>query len=266
MAWSEETDKQAKQQWHARFAKERLNLSASVEEALAEPGVDQDLLADEPDCAPDKTDEPISESRGVTIIPPKLSLQSKSMPAVRLESAGTTPVAKVDTAPAPITRPVATPGRGQKRQRLGGRTTKVRLQAISKTEQKSDQRVKSEKIDLNHEQGSVPDQQRLVVSDGWHESESLSNAIVERQPESSVTTRGNLSGSGTFERGQEEATITNPRISSSSVVIVTLVGDPGPVVVHYITLLPQTGFTVHLSAPATKQTTFNYVILMTELF
>ena len=36
MAWPKDTDKQTKQQWQSRFAKERLNLSASVEEALAE--------------------------------------------------------------------------------------------------------------------------------------------------------------------------------------------------------------------------------------
>jgi hypothetical protein len=45
-----------------------------------------------------------------------------------------------------------------------------------------------------------------------------------------------------------------------------MVEDPGPVVVKYITLQPQTGFTLYLSAPTEAEARFNYVILMGELF
>ncbi len=266
MASPQETDELANQQWHARFAKERLNLSASVEEALAEPAIEEDLLADEEECVPDKTDEPVSESHSVPIIPPKLSLQSKTMPAVRLEPPGTTLDAKIVTAPAPTTLPMETSGRSQKKQRLGGRTTKVRLQAIAKTEQKSGKKGKSEKVDPDRERETVAGKQTLAVSDELHKPEGDGKAIAEKQLESSTTRRGKLSGSGLFERGQEVASVANPHISSSSVVIVTLIEDPGPVVVQYVTLQPQTGFTVHLSAPAIKQAAFNYVILLTELF
>src|SRR5947199_6138005 len=37
MAWSDELDGQAQQQWHSRVAQKRLDLSASVEEALLQP-------------------------------------------------------------------------------------------------------------------------------------------------------------------------------------------------------------------------------------
>ncbi len=73
-----------------------------------------------------------------------------------------------------------------------------------------------------------------------------------------------LSGSGMFEADRSEMVVANVGIKSSSVVVVMLTGDPGPVVVQYITLRPQDGFTVHLSAPAQAKTSFNYVILTGE--
>jgi hypothetical protein len=39
-----------------------------------------------------------------------------------------------------------------------------------------------------------------------------------------------------------------------------LTGNPGPVVVQYISLHPRMGFTVHLSAPVTADTPFNYAL------
>lgn len=265
MEWSQETDKEVKQQWLARFAQERLNLSASVEEALADPSIQEDLLSDEQDSTPENGGEPISESHSKAIIPPKLSLQSRPMPAVHPESPGPGDVVKADAAPAHSTRPVETPARGQKKQRLAGRTTKVRLQAVPKTEKKSGERARPEKINLDHEQGPGAGQQ-TAVSDTRLEFDRAGKALAEKQVGSSSSTHGKLSGSSAFEIGQEEASIINPLISASSVVIVTLIGDPGPVVVHFVTLQPQSGFTVHLSAPAVKKTLFNYVILMTELF
>jgi hypothetical protein len=260
MAWSKDTDKQTKRQWQSRFAKERLNLSASVEEALAEPSIQEDLLSEEQENA----DEPASQPHSTTIIPPKLSLQSKSMPAVQVETPKPAQGAVVDTSPALSTRPVEPPTRGQKKHRLAGRTTKVRLQAIPKTEKKSGAKVQPETVDLDHQQPAIDDHQTKAGSDAQPYTEPI--AMVGMEQDVRTITRGKLSGSGVFERGQEEITVTNLLISSTSVVIVTLIGDPGPVVVHYVTLQPQTGFTIHLSASAMKQTAFNYVILMTELF
>jgi len=71
-------------------------------------------------------------------------------------------------------------------------------------------------------------------------------------------------GSGVFESEQSDVMITNALVTASSVVLVTLITNPGPVVVQYISLQPQVGFTVHLTAPVTMRTTFNYVILLGE--
>jgi hypothetical protein len=84
--------------------------------------------------------------------------------------------------------------------------------------------------------------------------------------ETGVAARGSLSGTGTFECGQSDATMPNTRITAASVVQVTLTSNPGPVVVQYISLQPRVGFTVHLTAPVTTRTTFNYIILLGELF
>jgi hypothetical protein len=81
-----------------------------------------------------------------------------------------------------------------------------------------------------------------------------------------VVVQGSLAGIDVLKQGQREVAVNNAHISPSSVVIVTLVEDPGPVVVKYITLRPQTGFTVHFSAPAEAEARFNYVILMEGLF
>jgi hypothetical protein len=260
MAWSQDTGKRTKHQWQSRFAKERLNLSASVEEALAEPSIQEELLSEEPDDA----GEPSSRPHNTTIIPPKLSLQSKSMPAVQVEPAKPAQAVVVDTAPALHTRPVETPTKGQKKHRLAGRTTKVRLQAVPKTEKKPGAKVQPETVDLDHQQPAIDGHRTKAGSDAQPYTEPIAMAGMER--DASTITRGRLSGSGVFEQGQEEITVMNAIISSSSVVIVTLINDPGPVVVHYVTLQPLTGFTIHLSAPAMKKTSFNYVILMMELF
>jgi len=78
--------------------------------------------------------------------------------------------------------------------------------------------------------------------------------------------RGALSGSGVVECGQQEVIMTNKYVTASSIVLVMLTKDPGPVVVQYISLQPQVGFTIHLTAPAAMKASFNYVILLGELF
>ncbi len=84
--------------------------------------------------------------------------------------------------------------------------------------------------------------------------------------EVATAARGTLSGYGVFERGQREVIIANKRITSASVVLVMLTSNPGPVVVQYVSLQPLVSFTIHLTAPVKVKTTFNYVILLGELF
>jgi hypothetical protein len=81
-----------------------------------------------------------------------------------------------------------------------------------------------------------------------------------------IAGRGMLSGSGVFESGQSDLMVHNPHITQSSVVVITLTSNPGPVVVQYVSLHPHEGFTIHLTAPATMKTSFNYVVLLGELF
>ncbi|RAQ98336.1 hypothetical protein [Thermogemmatispora tikiterensis] len=68
-------------------------------------------------------------------------------------------------------------------------------------------------------------------------------------------------GKSCFTRGQGEIAVNCPAVSETSVVLVTLTGDPGPVVVQYVSLQPGRGFTVHLSAPTQRETPFHYVVL-----
>jgi hypothetical protein len=85
---------------------------------------------------------------------------------------------------------------------------------------------------------------------------------VEEQPFLTVgPSHKAIAGSGQFERGQCDIAIAHPHVTPSSVVVVLLTGNPGPVVVQYVSLDPGRGFTVHLSAPVERTTPFNYALL-----
>ncbi len=71
-------------------------------------------------------------------------------------------------------------------------------------------------------------------------------------------------GTGTFESGQGELMVRNTHTIATSVVHVTLTSNPGPTLVQYISLHPEVGFTLHLTAPATIKTTFNYVLFIKD--
>jgi len=255
MAWPDGLDDQAQQGWHSRFAKKREDLSISVEETLSEGTLTEDLLLEELD----ELDERVQSKSVSVIIPPKLSLQSKLMPVVRVEPKEAANVAMVDTS---TTSSIEVPQTAPKKQRLAGRTTKVRLQAVPKSEKKSNGKIPLE-TDKN-ERTTAGGAHASVKSSAKRSSTHEANALIEGQVRN--TARGTLSGSGVFKQGQREMMVANTYISPTSVVVVMLVGDPGPVVVKYISLQPQIGFTVHLSAPAEAKTPFNYVILMGELF
>jgi hypothetical protein len=82
--------------------------------------------------------------------------------------------------------------------------------------------------------------------------------VVRRREEPSPTLR---SGTGLFECGQRDVMISDSSVAASSVVLVILTVNPGPVVVQYVSLQPRIGFTVHLTAPATISVPFNYIVL-----
>ena len=255
MALPDEHDKPVQQNWQSRFAKKRVDLSKSVEEALADSTLAEEILSDELD----EENEPVQGEESSMVIPPRLSLQSRPLPAVRGEPKETTSVVVVEARA--TTSPVEVPEPAQKKKRLAGRTTKVHLQAVPKTEKKSNGKIVVEpgKNEQGPSDGAVAVKNKTKRS-GTAEVEGLVEAGVRH------TARGTLSGSGVFEQGQKEVSVANAHITTTSVVVVSLVGNPGPVVVKYISLQPQLGFTVHLSASTEARTPFNYVVLMSELF
>jgi hypothetical protein len=68
-------------------------------------------------------------------------------------------------------------------------------------------------------------------------------------------------GSGAFEEGQGDVFVKEPLVTERSVVMVTLTSNPGRVVAQYVSLAAGSGFTIHLTAPVARKTTFNYVVL-----
>jgi hypothetical protein len=75
-----------------------------------------------------------------------------------------------------------------------------------------------------------------------------------------IPTHGQFFGRGIFEGGQGDKMVEDKHVAEGCVIFVMLTGNPGPVVVHYISLYPGVGFTVHLTAPVSKETAFNYII------
>lgn len=229
-----------KRQWQARVAQERLDLSDSVEEALVDTSANEDVDVDE-------LENDVSLLKSTTLIPPRLSLQSKPLPAVSTS-------VKVQNNLLPMTKTgkelssslesiSSIPGK----QRSTIRTTKVRLQVVPKPEA-------SERSGTTSSTGVPPFE--VSTDPTMPAREKLE---VPREPLSSDV-NSEVSGEDRFEKGQSEIMVANTHITATSVVIVVLTVDPGPVVVQYVTLHPKVGFTVHLSAAAKRATLFNYRI------
>ncbi len=250
MAWHSDSDGQIQNNWAARSAKKRDELSRSIEETLVDSASLQEPFLDE-------EDEVLQESHNSIIIPPKLSLQSKSMPAVRVES-----IEVSNVPPESETGAVSVPPAPQKKRRLAGRTTKVQLQAVPRAEKKLSGKETSDSG--ISPQGPEPVAQLNGKKSSKRQSSSDRVSASKGKAESAVSR--SLAGSGLIKQGQRDVMVMNNHITPSSVVVVTLIENPGPVVVKYITLQAQIGFTLHFSDSAEFEARFNYVILMGELF
>src|SRR4030088_750121 len=79
MALREERSERNQQKWSSRLERERQDLSASVEAALVDDGVLEEQWQDESG----EEKHPRPPTGGTTLVPPRLSLQSKMLPAVR---------------------------------------------------------------------------------------------------------------------------------------------------------------------------------------
>jgi hypothetical protein len=250
MTWHSEPDEKNQQDWQVRSAKKREELSRSLDETLADNALLEDPFSDE-------VDEAFPDSKNSMIIPPKLSLQSKPMPAVRVESKGVTSVTSLTT-----TDSVVVPQTSQKKRRLAGRTTRVQLQAVPKPEKKSGSKIA---IEVGKNSFGIEPERQINGTSNSKQNSSSERGTVAKGKTGRVAS-GSLAGSGDIKQGQRDVMVKNSHISSSSVVIVTLVEDPGPIVVKFITLYPQIGFSLHFSDSAEAEARFNYVILMGELF
>jgi len=250
MAWQSEPGEQVPNDWQARSSKKREELSRSIEETLADNALIEDPFSDE-------VDETFQGSKNSMIIPPKLSLQSKPMPAVRIGSKDVTSVTSRST-----TDSVAVPQSAQKKRRLAGRTTKVHLQAVPKSEKRSAGKIATE---MGKNSSGFELEAQVNGKSNSKRNSSSDRGSVAKEKIGRVAS-GSLAGSGVIKQGQRDVMVKNSHISPSSVVIVTLVEDPGPVVVKFIALHPQIGFTLHFSDSAEAVARFNYVILLGELF
>lgn len=225
-----------------RAEEERKALAASVEELAAHENAQLDGLSE--------GDGEMKGTSGPAFIPPKLRLQSRPLPAVRLDAIrhAATESEQVRGEQAAVMPPMREPGK-----RLG-RSTKIRLQAVRPGQEPTTERVTA--LDMLESQETA--QETSTANER--------QPIVRRLEATSVATsslsapKSLLCGSGIIEAGQEDATIYNARISAQSVVSVMLAGNPGPVVVHYVSLQPRAGFTLHMSAPVTTTTPFTYAV------
>jgi hypothetical protein len=262
MVGHDERDEQDQQRWHARFAKERQGFSVSVNETLAEPNLQEDFdeeLHDDPESTPQASQK--------LLIAPRLSLQSKQMPAVHIHIVPDKLVRPLQVGPSPETNHIEALPAAPKKKRLAGRNTKVHLQAVPKTEKRSAKKMASSPgvIDSTIVEQVMPDIALPLPETRMNEQVTERPIAVSLKKEERVA-REKLAGAGQFLQGQAEIIIENSHVSALSVVMVNLLGNPGPVVVQYYTLLPDYGFKVHLSAPVTANTPFNYVIFLAELF
>ena len=186
-----------------------------------------------------------------TIIPPLLRLQSRAWPVVRVGAVQRPRDAReeVPQASNALTR-TQEPARAK---RLG-RSTKVHLQAVRVDQERE---PITERVHSLEPAGSTREQEavRIVPS---VESQRAGRPEASRTEEATAPLRS-LNGSGVIEQGQEEVTVSCTEVSARSVVTIMLAGNPGPVVVQYITLHPEVGFTFHLSAPVIAPTPFNYL-------
>ena len=259
---TDELDKlneQKQQEWQARIAQQRLGLSKSVEETLADTSLLEEAWLNEDDELDSPAgDKPVVDEseeqanvKDTMLIPPRLSLQSKPMPVVRPDTSAQPseppplqPPSQQPQQPSTVEPPSSKP-------RLAGRTTKVLLKAIARSDEVSQTGETA--------QSPPPEETAGVHVRVTEQAESESEAKLLQ------VISGILFGSGVFKRGECDVVIDNPHITRSSVIIVMLTSDPGPVVVHYVSLHPRVGFTAHLSAPAEREASFNYVILLEEL-
>ena len=214
-------------------------------------------------------DEVPSQERHLPTLPPThaiVPIENMQLPTV------------IDAIPATPSQP-ALPAVKSK-QRLAGHTAKVQLQT-AQIARVTPYPKESDVYSWNRET-KEPLREPLTVNVRFREKVQEASSVktpteiasdkeiqVQREThvEASITRSLNADclsffGTGTFERGQGELMVRNTHTVATSVVHVTLTSNPGPTLVQYISLHPEVGFTLHLTAPVTTKTTFNYVLFI----
>ncbi len=255
-------EKHDQRRWQARFARGRQGISASVEEALANPSLSEKDFDDELEdgsLEQVETDKVKGQSNQM-LVRPRLSLQSKPLPIVRVPPHPDDRPFAQDSTPAGATNGTAIEAQPEpKKKRLAGRNTRVELQAIPKQEKKAGRKT------TPLAESKVAVQVMAVGGELPHKEVVTEEPLAVKVEQLVAPAREKLSGTGKLLKGCAEATVENSHVTIASLVLVTLLSDPGPVVVQYFTLLPGYGFAVHVSAPVGEDTAFNYVILLGEL-
>ena len=210
-------------------------------------------------------DEVLPQERHLATLPPTYAvapIENMPMPTV------------IDAIPATPSQP-ASPAVKSK-QRLAGHTAKVQLQTAEIV--KATPYPKESDIYSWNRETKEPLREPLTVNVRLREkvqevppvnkpTEASSDNEIQVQREAHAVRSANADcmsffGTGTFESGQGELMVRNTHTVATSVVHVTLTSNPGPTLVQYISLHPEVGFTLHLTAPAAAKTTFNYVMFM----
>ena len=180
----------------------------------------------------------------------------------------------VEAIPATPSQPASPPVKSN--QRLAGRTTKVHLQTTPTS--KTTPYPRENDIYSWSRETNEPLREPLTVNVRFREkvqgvpstepsTEIALGKETHVQHETNATCSPNAActsffGTGTFEKEQSELMVRNAHTVATSVVHVTLTSNPGPTLVQYISLHPSVGFTLHLTAPVTTKTTFNYVLFI----
>jgi len=199
-------------------------------------------------------------------------------PTAPHETQKVAPVSVIDAIPAPPALTSVSPVRSK--QRLAGHTSKIRLQtapapkAIAHPAERQPQEWSRERqeplrepltvnIRFRESVQEVPYDDALVGITPYGEKQTLPAARVGKSCSSDGETRcASFFGTGAFESGQGELMVRNVRTTAASVIHVTLTSKPGPTLVQYVSLHPEVGFTLHLTAPVAVKTSFNYVLLV----
>jgi hypothetical protein len=179
------------------------------------------------------------------------------LPHMRLQARSRLPERSNLTQPIPlppVTSTMPTPSASGQGPRLAGRTTRVRLQAVH-PEQKPE--VSTGRMPAVDPQVSV---RPGTYGAGLPPAQVPGNTSAPDPQVAGQPWPHLLTGRGMVRQGQGAVTVPNAAITERSVVTVMLAGNPGPVVVQYISLHPRMGFTVHLSSAATADAPFNYVV------